>query len=73
MKHLALALVVIFAGCVPAEAVRQARHEAAINEGHASDETLPVEARMIGAANAAAWAAQLGSLTGDIDAQDEAE
>ncbi len=60
-----LVWLLLSSGCVPVEAVNQAATEAAICHGHASDETLPVEARQIGASEAAAWAAQYRSLTGE--------
>jgi hypothetical protein len=64
----AVAVVVMLAltsGCVPMEAVEQAREEHAISIGHALDPALPIEARQIGADGARAWAAQHRSLTGD--------
>jgi hypothetical protein len=61
-----LVLAAALTGCVaPAEAVRQARVEAVVAAGHARDEKLPVEARLIGADEERAWSAQYRALTGD--------
>lgn len=58
-------LVAAAGGCVSAEAIRQCRENAAINRGHAADESLPAEAREIAEDNADAWAVQLYNLTGE--------
>lgn len=60
-----LLALVVGVGCVPVEAVEQARTEASINAGHARDESLPIEARQVGADNERAWQAQHRALTGD--------
>lgn len=62
----ALLLATLLGGCaVPAEAIEQARTECAIAHGHAADEALPIEARLIGADEERAWDAQHVALTGD--------
>lgn len=61
----AVVMMLLVAGCVPMEAVEQAREEHAINLGHALDESLPLEARQIGADGLRAWAAQHRALSGD--------
>lgn len=62
-----LMLVVGLAGCVPVEAIEQARDQAAIEHGHAVDERheLPLEARQRAADSERAWQAQHRALTGD--------
>lgn len=62
---LAVVVLVAVSGCVPMEAVEQAREEHAINVGHALDESLPLEARLIAADAVLAWEAQAVALTGD--------
>ena len=65
MTRLILVLALLV-GCVPLEpAIRHAEIQEAANAGHAADESLPLEARQIGAANARAWAAQRDYLSGD--------
>ncbi len=59
---LALAAALLLGGCVPVEAVGQARNEVSIGLGHAFDTSLPLEARQIGADEARAWAAQAALL-----------
>lgn len=56
--------VFLLLGCVPAQAIRQAKTEAAINRAHMLDEDLPEEARLIGQDNYDAWSAQLFNLDG---------
>jgi len=60
-----LAVLVLCAGCVPQEALEQARREQAINLGHSRDESLTTYAREIAQDNVDAWAAQAYSLGGD--------
>ena len=57
--------IVLCSGCVSVAAIEQARTEQAVNRGHADDETLPVEARLIAEDNYDAWSAQLYNLAGD--------
>lgn len=52
-------------GCAHREAIRLAEISTAVNSGHARDETLPPEARIIARDNWDAWAVQLSILRGD--------
>jgi len=60
-----LLLTVLSACCVPHEAISHARTQHAVNVGHANDESLSRESRLIGETNADAWAVQIFNLTGD--------
>jgi hypothetical protein len=59
-------LAVVVAGCTPARAIEQARREAAICHGHAVDDSMSIDARVIGASEARAWQEQHRALTGDL-------
>lgn len=60
------ALLCLLAGCVDLAPARNHAHvQAAANEGHAADASLPPQARSIGRVNADAWAAQLRYLGED--------
>ena len=61
-------LLLALAACVPLEpAQKHAAVQKAANEGHAGDQSRPVEAREIGAANAQAWATQERYLRGESE------
>ena len=55
----------VSSGCAHREAIRLAELSATVNSGHAKDETLPPEARIIAQDNWDAWAVQLSILRGD--------
>lgn len=57
-------LVVMLAGCINPAAIRQAEIEQAVNEGHAGDELLAPETRLVGQDNYDAWSAQRYLLDG---------
>lgn len=56
--------VLVTTGCIPAEAIEQARLEQGVNLGHAADESLHPDARRVGRDNYDAWSAQRYSLEG---------
>ena len=63
---LTLTLALFTGGCVSVDAaIAHAKVQQAANEGHAADDSLPVEAREIGRVNGEAWAAQVHNLGGD--------
>ncbi len=59
-----LITLALLLGCVPAQAIKQARIEVAVNTGHAGDTALPPVARLIAQDSLDAWAAQLYLLDG---------
>ena len=67
-RHWVTPWIVVASACVPlAPAQKHAAVQKAANEGHAGDQSLPVEAREIGATNAQAWATQERYLRGESE------
>lgn len=66
LAALALAgLLAVAVGCVPVEAIEHAKEQHAIMLGHALDESLPLQARQIGADGARAMSTQHRVLAGE--------
>ena len=59
-------LLVLVVGCVPVEAVQQARDQAAMCHGLAVEESNTREIRLFGARESLAWEAQAQALDGPI-------
>jgi len=57
-------LLALCLGCIPAQAITQARTEVAVNEGHAADTTLSEDARLVAEDAVDAWASQRYLLDG---------
>lgn len=59
-----LLAIITTPGCVPVEAIAQAKKEQSINLGHSNDTGLPQPARDVGTDNYDAWSAQRYALEG---------
>ena len=64
--------VLLLLGCIPAQAVRQAKENIALNRNHERNEALPNQARLVAQDNADAWEAQLHVLEPDYVVSPEA-
>ena len=65
MRILVFMLTLLCSSCIPQQAIRQAEQNVSLNSAHASDGSLPEEARQIATDNADAWEAQLYLLDSD--------